>query len=153
MTAGLADAVGDHPAVVVSGAPEADQEVGVGDERRADEDRGPGHDLAGLELDTGQMVVGDDEPGDRACDNVDGAGDELLAFGGGQVAGVVEVHDVVRPLPDEQGMGDRLRGAAEHADGLVADLVAVAVGAVEQVTGPSVRARPRWRGCRRAVRW
>ena len=137
MTAGLADAVGDHPAVVVSGAPQVDQEVAVGDERRADENRGPGHDLPGLELDTGHMVgVVDDEPGDRALDHADGAGDKLFAFFVGQAAGVGEKHDVGRPLPDDERVHDRLRGAAEDADGLVADLVAVAVRAVKQITTP-----------------
>ena len=58
-----ADVVDDDPAVVTGGAAEADEQVAVGDEPGADEHRGPGHDLAGLELDPDQPVVVDDEPG------------------------------------------------------------------------------------------
>ena len=51
---------------------------------------------------------------------------------------VGEEDDVVGPLPHELGVGERLGGAAQHAERLVADLVAVAVGAVQQVAAPAL---------------
>ena len=89
-----------------------------------------------VELDAGQLVVVDDQPGDRGVDDADGAGDELFALFGGEDGAVGEEHDVVGPLADQVGVGDGLGRAAEHAEGLVADLVAVAVGAVQQVATP-----------------
>ena len=49
---------------------------------------------------------------------------------------VREEDDVVGPLAHEQGVLDGVRRAAEDAERLVAHLVAVAVGAVEQVASP-----------------
>ena len=54
------------------------------------------------------------------------------------VAAVGEQDDVVGPLPDQLRVRDRLRGAAEDAERLVADLVAVAVRAVQQVAAPAL---------------
>ena len=59
-----------------------------------------------------------------------------LAFGRGQVAGVDEEDDVVGPLPHEQRVLDRAGLRAQDAEGLVADLPAVAVRAVQQVPAP-----------------
>ena len=109
-----------------------------GDEAGADEDGVAGDDPAVLELDTLQPVVLDDEAGDRAVDDADGAGDELLAFVVGDAAGVGEEHDVGRPLTDQERVLDRVRRATEHAEALVADLVTVAVRAVEQVAAPAL---------------
>ena len=106
-----------------------------------------------VELDAGQLVVLDDEAGDGVVDDADGAGDELFALVGGEGGAVGEEDDVVGPLPDEVGVGEGLRGAAEHAEGLVPDLVAVAVGAVQQVAAPALARRRGCPGSRRAARW
>ena len=49
---------------------------------------------------------------------------------------MVEVVDVVGPLADQEGVLDGLRCAAKYANRLVADFVAVAVGAVQEVAAP-----------------
>ncbi len=85
-----------------------------------------------------QPVVIDDQAGDGAVDDADGPGDELLALVGGERAGVGEEHDVAGPLPDDERVLDGVRGSTEYAEALVADLVAVAVGAVEQVAAPAL---------------
>ena len=51
--------------------------------------------------------------------------------------GVGEEDDVVGPLADEQGVLDGGGVGAEHAEWLVTNLPAVAVGAVEEVPAPS----------------
>ena len=136
--AGAAGRVGDDPAVVAAVAAELGEQVGVGHERRADEDGVAAHDAAVVELDAREPVVLDDEPRDRPLDDPDGPGEQLLALERGEGAGVVEVDDVAGPLPDDQGVLHGLRGAAEHAEALVADLVAVAVRAVQQVATPAL---------------
>ena len=85
-----------------------------------------------------QPVVLDDQAADRAVDDADGPGHELLALVRGGRAGVAEEHDVAGPLPDQERVLDGVRGAAEYAEALVADLVAVAVRAVEQVAAPAL---------------
>ena len=49
---------------------------------------------------------------------------------------MLEVDDVVGPLPDEQGVLDGRGVGAEHPERLIAHLPAVAVGAVEEVLAP-----------------
>ncbi len=51
---------------------------------------------------------------------------------------VDEEDDVVGPLPEQERVLDGVGRAAEHAEPLVADLVAVAVGAVQQVAAPAL---------------
>ena len=49
-----------------------------------------------------------------------------------------EIDDVVGPLSDQLGVEDRRGVGAEYPEGLVADLPAVAVRAVEQVLSPAL---------------
>ena len=65
--------------------PRSDEQVVVGDERGADEQRVARHDPAVVQLDAGQPVVLDDEPLDGALDDADGAGDELSRCSRGEV--------------------------------------------------------------------
>ena len=93
-----------------------------------------------LELDAGQLVRLDDEAGDGGVDDTDGASDELLALRHRQRAAVGEEHHVVRPLADDVRVRHGVLGGGEapgeDAQGPVLDLVAVAVGAVEDVATP-----------------
>jgi hypothetical protein len=67
--------VDDGAAGVAEVAAEAGQKVvRVRGDDWSDEHRGAGDDLAIGELDAGQMVVFDDEPGDVAVDDADAAG-------------------------------------------------------------------------------
>ena len=83
-------------------------------------------------------VVFDEQPGDRTVDDADRAGDQRLAVCRRPGPVVGEEHDVVGPLPDQVRMSDRLGGAADDAERLVADLVPMAVGAVEEVAAPAL---------------
>jgi hypothetical protein len=56
---------------------------------------------------------------------------EFGGLGRGRLLGVGRVDDVVGPLADELGVEDRPGVGAEHAEGLISDFPAVAVGAVE----------------------
>ena len=60
------------------------------------------------------MVIVHDQPGDRALDDADAAGDELLPVVCGERVGVREEDDVGRPLAHQQGMLDAFEG--EHAN-------------------------------------
>ena len=71
-----------------------------------------------------------------AFDHADRAGDQLGPLGGGEGVGWGEVDEVVGPLADDLGVADRAGVAADDAELAVADLVAVAVGAVQDVAGP-----------------
>ncbi len=53
------------------------------------------HQAPVAQLDAGQAVVLDDDPGDGAFDDADGAGGQLLALLVGERGGVGEEHDVV----------------------------------------------------------
>ncbi len=75
---------------------------------------------------------------DGAFDDADGAGEQLGPLGGGEDVGWGEVDEVVGPLANDLGVPDGARSAAEHAERAVADLVAVAVGAVQDIAGPPV---------------
>jgi hypothetical protein len=85
-----------------------------------------------------ELVVVDDEPRDCAVDDADATGDQVLALLGADGVGVWEQGDVGRPLPHQQRVLDSLRRTPQHAEGLVADLIAMAVRAVEQVSSPSL---------------
>jgi hypothetical protein len=136
--AGAPHRVVDHPAVLVHRAAQPGEEVGVGDEAWAHEHRRPGDDAAFGQLDALELVVSDDEPGDGALDDADATGGQQLALGRADGVGVGEHDDVGRPLPDQQGVLDGLRRTPQHPQRLVADLVAMAVRAVEQVPAPSL---------------
>ena len=82
--------------------------------------------------------VVDDQLVDGALDDADGAGEQLGPLGGGEGAGWGEVDEVVGPLAHDLGVPHRARGAAQDAELAVADLVAVAVGAVQDVAGPPI---------------
>ena len=75
---------------------------------------------------------------DGAFDDADGAGEQLGPFGGGEDVGWGEVDEVVGPLANDLGVADRARAATDDAELPVGDLVAVAVGAVQDVAGPPV---------------
>src|SRR3954454_11308638 len=135
---GAAGGVRGDPAVVVDLAAEVDEEAAVRYEARRDEQRLPWHDAAVVHLDAAQLVVVDDQLFDGAFHNADGAGDELGPLGGGEGVGWGEVDEVVGPLPDDLGVADGAVCAAENAELLVADLVAVAVRAVQDVAGPAI---------------
>ena len=112
----------------------------VGSEPRPDEHGGAWDDATACDDDAGEAVVVDGEADHGFVDNADGTGHELFTLGGGQGGAVGEEHNVVGPLSDDVGVGEGLRGgrgvAGENADGLVAYLVAVAVGAMQQVAAP-----------------
>src|SRR4051794_13497199 len=135
---GAAGGVRGDPAVVVDLAAQVDEEPAVRYEARRDEQRLAGHDAAVVHLDAAQLVVVDDQLFDRAFDDDDGAGDELGPLGGGEGVGWGEVDEIVGPLPDDMGVADGARGAADNAELTVADLVAVAVRAVQNVAGPAI---------------
>ena len=125
--------------VVVGLAPQVDEELAVRDEAGRDEERVAGHHAAVGHLDAAESVVlVDDELLDGAFDDADGAGHESGAFGRGEQSGWGEVDEVVGPLTDDLGVADGARSAADDAELAVADLVAVAVGAVQDVAGPPV---------------
>ena len=127
------------PAVGVDVSAEADEEGVVRDEAGRHEQRVAGDDAAVVHLHAAQVVaVVDDELVDGAFDDADGAGEQLGPFGGGEDVGRGEVDEVVGPLANDLGVADRARAATEDAELAVADLVAVAVGAVQDVAGPPV---------------
>ena len=64
--------------------------------------------------------------------------DQHLALGLGERVGVREEDDVVRPLAEQMRVVDGAGAGADDADRLVADLPAVAVGAVEEVSAPAL---------------
>ena len=139
--AGAAGGVGDDPAVVVGGAAEAGRAgASCGTKRGRTKTRARGHDPAVVELDAGEPVVLDDEPGDRAVDDADRPG--------GRAARARSAVERRRRAAKSTTSSDhwrtswacatRLGRAAEHAERLVADLVAVAVRAVQQVAAPAL---------------
>ena len=98
-----------------------------------------GNDAAVVHLHAAQLVrVVDDQLVDGAFDDADGAGEQLGSLGGGEDVGRGEVDEVVGPLANDLGVPDGARGAADDAEPPVADLVAVAVGAVQDIAGPPV---------------
>ena len=126
-----------HPLSSIA-QPRSLQGVVVGHHPWPHKDSSPTDDAPVGELDTGESVVFDEQPGNRAVDDPDGTGDQRLAVCLGQVSLVGEEHDIGGPLPDEVCVSDRLRGAADDAQRPVTDLVAMAVGAVEKVATPAL---------------
>ena len=89
--------------------------------------------------DADESAVLGDHLGDRALDHDDVAGGELLGLLLGQRRGLVqEQHDVVGPLSPQQRAVDGEGVGADHADGPVAHLPPVAVGAVQHVVTPAL---------------
>jgi hypothetical protein len=95
-------------------------------------------DSAAVQFDALQLIVVDDESRDCALDDADTTGGQVLALLGGKGVGVREQRDVGRPLPNQQRVLNGLGGASQHAEGLVADLIAMAIRAVQQVLAPSL---------------
>jgi hypothetical protein len=62
----------------------------------------------------------------------------LLPLGFRRFAGVREEDHVVRPLPDELAILHGARPDAEYAEGLIAHLPPVAVGAMQEVSAPAL---------------
>ena len=125
----------------------------VRDEAGRHEQRVAGDDAAVVHLYAAQVVlVVDDQLVDGALDDADGAGEQLGPLGVGEDVGWGEVDEVVGPLAHDLGVPDGARCAADDAEPAVADLVAVAVGAVQDVAGPPVDAGPGCPAARRAAR-
>ena len=80
----------------------------------------------------------DRQPRDLAVDDLDAARVEHLPFGRRDRVGVREEDDVVRPLAEEVRVVDRAGAGVDDTDRLVANLPAVAVGAVEEVSAPAL---------------
>ena len=124
---------------VSSVAPRPTRRDVVRDEAGWHEQRVAGDDASVAHLHAAQPVaVVDDELVDGAFDDADGPGEQLGPFGGGEDVGRGEVDEVVGPLANDLGVADRARAATEDAELPVGDLVAVAVGAVQDVAGPPV---------------
>src|SRR5664279_666255 len=136
--AGAAGLIDLHPACVIDRASHTDQEIGIRDETWADENRCAVNDRAIDEFDPAEVVIVHDQPGDRALDDADAAGDELLPVVCGERVGVREEDDVGRPLAHQQGMLDGVGCSAQHSELLVADLVSVAVGAMQEISRPTL---------------
>src|SRR6266545_7882604 len=114
------------------------EQISIRDETWAHEHRRARDDGAAIELYALELVVVDDESRDCAVDDADATGGQVVALLGGEGVGVGEQGDVGRPLPYQQRVLDSLGGASQHAEGLVADLVAMAIRAVQQVPSPSL---------------
>ena len=84
-----------------------------------------------------QPVVGGEDPAHGALDDADGTRHQFGALGLGEHPVGCEEDDVVAPLAHDLGVPDRVRRRADDAERLVADLVAVAVRAVQHVAGPA----------------
>jgi hypothetical protein len=128
----------DHPAALINRAAQAGEQVGVRDETRTHEHRRAGDDCAVAQLHALQLVVADHQPRDRAFDDADATGGQVLALRWREGVRVWEQGDVGRPLPYQQRVLDSLRPTPKHSERLVPDLVAMAVGAVQQVPSPSL---------------
>jgi hypothetical protein len=73
---------------------------------------------------------------DGAFDDADTAGQHLSSLVGGNGVGRREVGEVVGPLPNDLRIPDGAGSAADDAEPTVADLLAVAVRAVQNIPGP-----------------
>jgi hypothetical protein len=81
-------------------------------------------------------VVVDDEPSHLAAHDLHSSCFELRLLGFAQVVRVDEEGDIVGPLPNEVRVLDRAAHRPENPEGLVADLPAVAVRAVQEISAP-----------------
>ena len=127
---------GGDPAVGVEVAAKADEQAVVGNEARRDEQCVPGQDTAVTHLHAAQLVVVDDQLFDGALDDADGPGDQLVPVDGGETVRWGEVDDVMAPLADDLRVPDGARNPADDAELAVANLLSVAVRAVQDVPGP-----------------
>ncbi len=129
-----------HPAVVPTAHPRLVSRVSLGTSVGRTNTASLGTTRPSVELDAGQVVILDDESGDGLLDYPDA--EATSAHGPrGEGGPVGEEDHVIGPLPDEEGVGDD-SGSAEDAERLVADFVAMAVRAVEEVSAPAL-AEPR----------
>jgi len=119
-------------------AAQADEEVAVRHEARRHEQRRARDAPTAVDLDTTQVVVLDAESRHGALDDADRAGHQLPALGSGQAVGGREQDDVVGPLAEQLSEAGTGRRPPQHADLLIADLVAVAVRAVQHVARPPI---------------
>ena len=85
-----------------------------------------------------EAIVFDNESSNLAVDDADVACFELRALRLREVVGVRKEDQVVRPLTNELCMVNRVGVCAEHAQGLISNFPAVAVGAVEEVLSPAL---------------
>ncbi|GAA2877546.1 hypothetical protein GCM10020220_079090 [Nonomuraea rubra] len=142
---GLAHGVGgqvradDEPVHLLLGGlqPESVEAVEPGVQAGADGQRLPGHLPAAGQPYAGEAVAGHHDPGQLALDHGDPPGGELLAGLLPRLGRCVQEEDhVVAPLPPQQGLVHGQRAGGHDADGLVADLPAVAVRAVQHLAAP-----------------
>ena len=106
--------------------------------RRADEDRRARDGAAVGEVDGVEPVVDNRQASDTTLDHRDAARVQRRPFGRADRRCVREEDEVVGPLPQQVRVIDGGGRRAEHADRPVANLPAVAVGAVEEVAAPEL---------------
>src|SRR5664279_1429470 len=136
---GARGGVDGDPAVGVDVAAKADQQGAVRDEAGWDEQCVHRNDAAVAHLHASQLVlIVDDELVDGAFDDGNVAGEQLGSIDGGQRVGRSEVGEVVGPLPNDLRVSRGAGGSADDAEPPVADLMAVAVRAVQNISGPPV---------------
>jgi hypothetical protein len=91
-----------------------------------------------IELHSGETVaLNEDSLWDSLSDS-DATCRELYAFGRQKGLRRCEVHDVFRPLADDLGISDCGGRAAKDSERAIPHLVAVAVGAMEDVSCPAL---------------
>ena len=119
-------------------APSVNQQSRCRDEARRDEhgaSRGMTRPV--VHLDTTQPVVLDEDRAHGPSTMPMARATSSVALGLGEHPLRCEDDDVVAPLPHDLGVADRVGCHRDDAERLVADLVAVAVGAVQHVAGPA----------------
>ena len=117
--------------------PDAREELGPGDEPRADDEPPARDDLAACQAGAAQAAVLGLEPDDLALDHRDVArGERLGLLGRRRRGGVAQEGDVVGQLAEQLRDVQRHRARGEHGERLVAHLPAVAVRAVQDVARP-----------------
>jgi hypothetical protein len=136
--AGTSDGVRDDPARLVECAADRAKEAAVGDEAGPHERGASVDDAAVVEFDAGEAIVLDHQAAHRAVHDTDSAGSELVALVVRERDGVAEHNDVGAPLADQLRVLERIRGAAKHADRLIAHLPAMAIRAMQHVPSPPV---------------
>src|SRR5664279_3469806 len=118
---------------------QSDEQGAVRDEAGRHEQCVDRNDASVAQLHAPQLVhVVDDQLVDGALDDADTAGEQLGSLNGGEDVGRSEVGEVVGPLPNDVRVADSARGAADDAERVVADLVTVTIGAVQNISGPPV---------------
>ena len=90
------------------------------------------------QLHSRQAVRVHDQAGDGCVDEPDVPRGETLALFAGQWNAAAEVHDVVRPLSDQVRVSHGLGASPQDTERLIADLMAMAVRAMQYVTTPAL---------------